>query len=38
MVTDALEYALAYKIESWDGYIVSLAKNHGAEIIYSMGF
>lgn len=36
MVTDALEYALAYKIESWDGYIVSLAKNHGAEIIYSI--
>ncbi|NQE52181.1 hypothetical protein C5S29_01210 [ANME-1 cluster archaeon GoMg3.2] len=36
MVTDALEYALAYKIESWDGYIVSLAKNHGAVIIYSI--
>jgi predicted nucleic acid-binding protein len=31
-----LEYALAYKIESWDGYIVSLAKNHGAVIIYSI--
>lgn len=36
MVTDAFEYALAYKIESWDGYIVSLAKNHGAVIIYSI--
>ncbi|MEM3078497.1 MAG: PIN domain-containing protein [Nitrososphaerales archaeon] len=32
---DALTYALAYKIESWDGYIIHLAKVHGAPIVYS---
>ena len=36
MAIDALENALSYKIESWDGYIVSLAKNYGAPIIYSI--
>ncbi|MEM1558424.1 MAG: PIN domain-containing protein [Candidatus Bathyarchaeia archaeon] len=33
---DSLTYALAYKIESWDGYIVHLAKAHKASIIYSI--
>jgi len=33
---DALENALAHKIESWDGYIVSLAKNYQVAIIYSI--
>jgi len=36
MAINALENALAYKIESWDGYIVSLAKNHRATVIYSI--
>ncbi len=29
-------YALAYKIESWDGYILYLAKIYGAPAIYSV--
>ena len=28
MAIDTLENALTYKIGSWDGYIVCLAKNH----------
>jgi len=36
MAIDALENALTYKIESWDGYIVCLAKNHRAPIVYSI--
>ena len=31
---NAIEYAAIYKIESWDGYIVSLAKKFGARTIY----
>ena len=33
---DALTYALAYKVESWDGYMIHLAKVHGAPVIYSI--
>lgn len=33
---DSLTYALAYRVESWDGYLVYLAKKHGASIIYSV--
>lgn len=33
---DALTYALAYRIESWDGYVIHLAKAHGAPVIYSI--
>lgn len=36
MTVDALENALSYKIESWDGYLVSLAKHYEASIIYSI--
>lgn len=36
MAIDALENALTYKIESWDGYIVCLAKSQKASIIYSI--
>ena len=36
MAIDALENAFTYKIESWDGYIVCLAKNHRAPIVYSI--
>lgn len=33
---DSLTYALAYRIESWDGYIVHLARKYRAPIIYSV--
>ncbi len=33
---DALTYALAYRIESWDGYIIHVAKAHGTRLIYSV--
>jgi len=33
---NAIEYAAIYKIESWDGYIVSLAKKFGARTIYTI--
>lgn len=34
-VLDALSFASGYNIESWDGYLVSLAKEFGAPIIYT---
>ena len=33
---DGLTYALSYKIESWDGYIIHLAKKFRAPIIYTV--
>jgi predicted nucleic acid-binding protein len=33
---DALDYATYYKIESWDGYLVKLAKTIGNNIIYTL--
>jgi predicted nucleic acid-binding protein len=33
---DALDYALAYNVESWDGYLISLTRNLGSTIIYSL--
>jgi len=33
---DSLTYALSYKVESWDGYIIHLAKRFRAPIIYSV--
>jgi len=33
---EALTYALAYEIESWDGYLIHLAKTNRAPIIYSV--
>ncbi|MEM2123098.1 MAG: PIN domain-containing protein [Candidatus Bathyarchaeia archaeon] len=33
---DALTYALAYGIESWDGYLICLARIHEAPVIYSV--
>jgi predicted nucleic acid-binding protein len=33
---DALEYAIAYNIESWDGYLISLARSLGSTIIYTL--
>ena len=33
---EAIEYAVAYNMESWDGYIVYLAKEYASGIIYSI--
>jgi len=33
---DSLTYALSYKVESWDGYRIQLARNFRAPIIYSV--
>lgn len=33
---DGLTYALSYRVESWDGYIIHLAKRFRAPIIYSV--
>ncbi|MEQ9715159.1 MAG: type II toxin-antitoxin system VapC family toxin [Candidatus Asgardarchaeia archaeon] len=35
-VIDALDYAATYNIESWDGYLISLAKDFNTDIIYSI--
>ena len=36
LALDALTYASGYQVESWDGYIISLAKTFGASIIYTV--
>ena len=36
LASSALEYAAYYKIESWDGYLISLAKSLGTSTLYSM--
>ncbi|MEM1610658.1 MAG: PIN domain-containing protein [Sulfolobales archaeon] len=33
---DAVDYATYYRIESWDGYLVKLAKSIGNNIIYTL--
>lgn len=33
---DAIEYAAHYNIESWDGYLIALAKAVGNSIIYTL--
>lgn len=33
---DAIDYATYYRIESWDGYLVKLAKSIGNNIIYTL--
>jgi predicted nucleic acid-binding protein len=36
LAIDALEYATYYNVESWDGYLISLARSLGTSIIYSL--
>lgn len=36
LVVDSLTYADSYRVESWDGYIIALAKAFNAPIIYSI--
>jgi len=33
---DGLDYAVAYDIESWDGYLISLTRSLRATVIYSL--
>ncbi len=33
---DALDYASAYNVESWDGYLISLTRSMGSTIIYTL--
>ncbi len=33
---EALTNAMGYRIESWDGYVVAIAKAHSAPIIYTV--
>jgi predicted nucleic acid-binding protein len=35
-VEDAIKYARNYKIKSWDGYIIKLAKSIGNNIVYTL--
>jgi len=36
IVTDSLDYAATYDVESWDGYLVGLATSLNAKIIYTL--
>ncbi len=36
LALDALDYATYYNIESWDGYLIALAKSIGNSIVYSL--
>lgn len=33
---DALDYASTYNIESWDGYLISLARSLGSTVVFSL--
>ncbi len=33
---DALDYASTYGIESWDGYLISLARSLGSTVVFSL--
>jgi len=33
---DGLDYAVAYDVESWDGYLISLTRSLRAPVIYSL--
>jgi predicted nucleic acid-binding protein len=36
LVIDALDYSTVYSVESWDGYLIALARSLGIRIIYSL--
>ncbi len=36
LASNAIEYATYYNIESWDGYLIALAKSLGTSAIYSL--
>jgi len=36
LAEDALNYAVAYGVESWDGYLIALTRSLGAKTVYSL--
>ncbi len=36
MAVDALDYASTYGVESWDGYLISLARSLGSTVVFSL--
>jgi predicted nucleic acid-binding protein len=36
VASDALDYASTYNVESWDGYLIALARSLGTTVIYSL--
>lgn len=36
LASSALDYAVAYDIESWDGYLVAIARKFDAKVLFSM--
>jgi len=36
LAEDALNYAAAYDIESWDGYLIALTRSFGSKTVYSI--
>ncbi|KPV62695.1 MAG: hypothetical protein AOA65_1677 [Candidatus Bathyarchaeota archaeon BA1] len=36
LAIDALDCATAYSVESWDGYLVALARSLGVKVVYSL--
>lgn len=36
LAIDSLDYASAYNIESWDGYLIALSRSLGTKVVYSM--
>jgi predicted nucleic acid-binding protein len=36
LASRSLDYAVAYNVESWDGYLIALARKSGAKVLFSM--
>ena len=36
LASTALDYATTYRVESWDGYLIALARKFGARVIFSL--
>ena len=36
LASSALDYAVTYEVESWDGYLVAIARKFNAKVVYSM--
>ena len=35
-MSDALDYAAVYNIESWDGVLIALSRSLGSTVVYSL--
>lgn len=36
LAMDSLDYASAYHVEAWDGYLIALSRSLGVKVVYSM--